>query len=84
MLGVAGFEEPVSRRVPAGPILVRTVDDIVAWVYSLSGSAPHLFADLGAEFETELRQLLHAVSQAGQFADRLPDTEAVVWRKPQR
>ena len=30
-------------------------DDLVAWVYSLSGSAPHLFGDRLDEFESDLR-----------------------------
>ena len=84
VLSGAGFKGPERVVVPAAAALVRTADDIVAWVYSLSGSAPHLFGDRGAEFETELRRLLHAASPSDLFAERPPDTEDLVWRTPRR
>ena len=55
-----------------------------AWVYSLSGSAPHLFADRRVEFEPALRHLLQEATPSGLFAEWLPDTEVFVWRTPQR
>jgi SAM-dependent methyltransferase len=84
VLGGAGFEGSERLRVPAGGVLARTADDVAAWVYSLSGSAPHLFGDRGDAFEAELRQLLRDTSPSDLFAERSPDTEVVVWRKPQR
>lgn len=82
VLSAAGFAGPAYVRVPAAPLLVRSEDDLVAWVYSLAGSAPHLFADRRAAFEAELRRLLQATSPSGHFADRPPDTECFVWRNP--
>lgn len=83
-LGAVGFEGPEHLRVPAGAPLVRTSDDVVAWVYSLSSSAPHLFKERGDAFEVDLRQLLHDSSPSGLFAEQPFDTEIVVWRKPRR
>ncbi len=84
VLGEAGFGGPERVRVPAGGVLVRTADDVVAWVYSLSGSAPHLFEERGDEFETDLRRLLHDASPSDRFAEQAPDTEVFVWRTPER
>jgi len=84
VLSAAGFEGAERLRLAAGEVLVRTADDIVAWVYSLSGSAPHLFGDRTDAFEAELRQLLYDASPGGLFAEQPPDTEVFVWRKPTR
>jgi SAM-dependent methyltransferase len=76
----AGFAGPQRLRVPAGAVLERTVDDIVAWVFSRSDSAPHLFGDRRGCFEEELRNLLHEASASGIFSERVPDTELFIWR----
>jgi ubiquinone/menaquinone biosynthesis C-methylase UbiE len=78
----AGFEDPEHVQLPAGRVQERDVDDIVAWVYSLSGSAPHLFGDRLEEFEVELRHLLHDVAPSGLFAEQHADTEIFIWRSP--
>ncbi len=78
----AGFQDPERVVIPAGGAQVRDVDDVVAWVYSLSGSAPHLFGDRLAEFEADLRHLLHDVAPSGLFAEQPPDTEIFIWRSP--
>jgi SAM-dependent methyltransferase len=78
----AGFLGPERVQVPAGDVQARNVDDLVAWVYSLSGSAPHLFADDLEEFEANLRLLLHEVAPSGQFSEQPPDTEIFIWRRP--
>ena len=80
----AGFAGPEHLRLPAAGPRVGTADDVVAWVYSLSGSAPHLFGDRRDQFETDLRRLLHDASPSGKFADHPPDTEVFVWRTPPR
>jgi SAM-dependent methyltransferase len=80
----AGFIDFERLRVPAGDPLVRTTDDLVAWAYSRSGSAPHLFGDRGEAFEGDLRRLLHDASPADRFAEQPPETEVFVWRKPRR
>jgi len=79
----AGFQDPERVQLPAGGVQKRTADDIVAWVYSLSSSAPHLFGDRLEEFETGLRHLLDDASPSGLFAEQPPDTEVFIWRKPQ-
>jgi SAM-dependent methyltransferase len=78
----AGFAAAECFWVPAGEVLVRTADDLVAWVYSRSGSAPHLFGEHGDEFESDLRRLLADASSSGLFAEQVPDTEVFVWRRP--
>jgi SAM-dependent methyltransferase len=78
----AGYDPPQRIRVPAGPPLVRTVDDIVAWTWSLSGSAPHLFAERGPAFEADLRRMLEEAADAGRFSEQPPDTDIIIWRSP--
>jgi SAM-dependent methyltransferase len=75
----AGFHGPERIVIPATEPFLRTVDDVVAWVYSLSSSAPHLFGGLRPEFEAELRALLAATSPVGRFADQPLDTEVFIW-----
>lgn len=78
----AGFEGFERHVVPGGQVADRTADDIVAWVFSRSDSAPHLFGDKLAAFERDLRALLRHASPDGRFAERLPATEIMTWRKP--
>jgi len=82
ILTTAGFEGPTHLRAPAGGALDRSADDVVAWVYSLSSSAPHLFSDRLDDFDAEVRRLLDRASPSGLFSEQPPDTEAFVWRKP--
>ncbi|QEU91426.1 class I SAM-dependent methyltransferase [Streptomyces kanamyceticus] len=77
----AGLHGPRRLAVPAGQALERTVDDVVAAVFSLSSSTPHLFGAHRDAFEADLRRLLKAASLSGRFSERRPSTEAVVWRK---
>lgn len=82
VLAAAGFLGPERFHLPpAGPLL-RTEDDLVAWVWSLSGSAPHLFDTRRDDFEAELRAVLRQAAPAGVFAEWLPDTDVRIWRKP--
>jgi SAM-dependent methyltransferase len=76
----AGFRPGVRVSVPDGRIIERNMDDMVAYVFSLSSSAPHLFGDRINEFEGELRELLVKASPAGRFAVRLPPTYLTFWR----
>jgi len=80
----AGYDPSQRLRVPAGPPLVRTVDDIVAWTFSLSGSAPHLFAERLPAFEADLRRMLEDAADAGRFSEQPPDTDVIIWRTPAR
>ncbi len=77
----AGFCGPRRLVVPGGQVLERTFDDVVAWVFSMSFSAPHLFEGRRDDFEADLRLLLREVSPSGRFSERAPSTEVFVWRK---
>ncbi|GAA2586144.1 MULTISPECIES: class I SAM-dependent methyltransferase [Streptomyces] len=79
VLAAAGFAGPHRHVVPGGQALVRTCDDVVAGVFSMSFSAPHLFGAGLAGFEAELRRLLAEVSPSGRFSERRPGTEVFVW-----
>ncbi|EFL36642.1 methyltransferase type 11 [Streptomyces viridochromogenes DSM 40736] len=76
----AGFAGPRRLVVPGGRTLERTVDDVVAWVFSMSFSAPHLFEGRRDDFEEDLRGLLREASEPGLFSERGPSTEVFVWR----
>ena len=76
----AGFVGPEVIVVPDGRVVVRTIDDVVAETYSMSFTAPHLFADRLQEFEADLRHVLLDASVDGTFSDRLPDNELNIWR----
>ncbi|MER6415181.1 class I SAM-dependent methyltransferase [Streptomyces humidus] len=78
----AGFEHFGRLVVPAGGVTERTADDLVAWAFSRSASAPHLFGDRRPDFERDLRALLRRAAPDGRFAERLPDTEIMIWRRP--
>jgi SAM-dependent methyltransferase len=78
----AGFVGHESVRVPVDGVLIRTTDDLVAFVFSRSGSAPHLFGDRLPKFESDLRRLLNDTSPSGKFAEQAPDTRLDIWRKP--
>ncbi len=82
VLQAAGFEAPVSIRVTGRQVLERTVEDVVANVFSVSGSAPHLFGDRLGDFEHDLRMLLTDASDAGLFSERIPDLALVFYRRP--
>jgi ubiquinone/menaquinone biosynthesis C-methylase UbiE len=77
----AGFEGPDVVVVPDGRDLDRSIDDVVAEVFSMSSTAPHLFGDRKRQFEDDLRQVLtSAASSDGLFGVRLPDNQLNVWR----
>jgi len=77
----AGFEGPQIVVVPDGRDLARTIDDVVAEVFSMSSTAPHLFGDQTDQFEKDLREILtEAAGTAGRLGVRLPDNELKIWR----
>jgi SAM-dependent methyltransferase len=84
----AGFVGPDITVVADRRALARSVDDVVAEVLSMSGTAPHLFGDRLGAFVADLRAVLAAAAGAGtddgrlagRFGVRLPDTELKVWR----
>ena len=75
----AGFNRPTRIEVPGPIVVVRSVDDIVASVFSLSRAAPHLVGDRGPIFEAELRELLAHVSPEGRFSEQMRETAIDLW-----
>jgi hypothetical protein len=75
----AGFTDVARIEVP-GQVVTRTVDDVVATVYSLSSSTPHLFGDRRAAFEDDLRRLLHDAGPDGTFSEQLREIAVDIWR----
>lgn len=76
----AGYAGPRRLDIHWGDIVTRRVDDVVDAVFSLSGSAPHLFGDRRRQFEGDLRELLVTASPSGLFAERTADVGVVIWR----
>ncbi len=75
----AGFTGP-QRLVVPGPVVVRSAEEVLAAVHSLSGAAPHLFGDRLGAFDADLRRLLAGASDDGRFSERLRDVVLDVWR----
>jgi SAM-dependent methyltransferase len=71
-----GFRNRREVEVERDETFERSEDDVVASVFSQSFSAPHLFGDRLAEFETELRALLHG---RGPFVERPRSLTATLW-----
>lgn len=70
----AGFLPEERVGVADARVLDRTTDDLVAWVFSASSTAPHLFGNQLARFEADLRALLDDASRSGHFSVPLSDT----------
>jgi hypothetical protein len=79
-----GFDKERTVRLPGGASVVRSVDDVYAWVLSRSDSAPHLFGDRLPRFQDELLLLLTHTAQGGAFREPQPDTVLRIWLKPRR
>ncbi len=80
VLAEAGFGPTQRRRIAGDGVVQRTSDDIVAWVFSRSDSAPHLWQDI-ADFESAVRAILAKVSPSGNFSEPHPGTEIIAWRR---
>jgi SAM-dependent methyltransferase len=76
VMRAAGYRGPHLVAVPRGEVVVRSTDEVVAAVLSLSGSAPHLFGDRLEAFVADLREVLGP----GPFAERARDVELAIWR----
>jgi ubiquinone/menaquinone biosynthesis C-methylase UbiE len=86
----ARFEDSLSQTrfgasrtvyAPGCPDLIRDIDTVVANYFSLSYAAPRWFGNRRAEFEADLRRLLHEASPDGLFWDWPGDTELVIATK---
>lgn len=75
----SGFAGPQRLDVP-GRSVERTTEEIVASVFSLSGSAPHLFGDRLDAFDAHLRELLDSASADGWFSERMREITLSIWR----
>ncbi len=71
-----GFRNRRELEVERDETFERSEDDVVASVFSQSFSAPHLFGDRLAEFESELRALLRG---RGPFVERPRSLTATLW-----
>jgi SAM-dependent methyltransferase len=78
----AGFRPAETVTVPDQRALERTVDDMVARVFSTSSTAPHLFGDRRKDYEEDVREILTRASPSGRFSLRLPDNVLRIWRLP--
>ena len=74
ILRTAGFAGPTWVVLEPGAV-ERTEDEVVASVFSLSGSTPHLFGERREEFERDLRALLRQVSPDGRFSELLREMD---------
>jgi SAM-dependent methyltransferase len=84
ILARVGFVGPEQIRAEGRELFVRTADDVIAFYYSRSSSAPSLFGDRLAKFEADFRWVLAEASPSGLFSEQSRDTEVLVWRKPGR
>jgi len=75
----AGFAGP-QRITVAGAVVTRTIDEVIAAVYSLSSATPYLFGNRRAVFESEARRLLQRASPAGLFSEQMREIAADIWR----
>ena len=75
----AGFSGPQRIEVQ-GEVVERTSDQIVAGVFSLSSSTPHLFGERREAFESDLRRLLHDANPSGIFSEQMREIAADIWR----
>ncbi|HYN96926.1 MAG TPA: class I SAM-dependent methyltransferase [Pilimelia sp.] len=80
VMRAAGYTGPTRVEVRRGEVVDRGLDEIVAAVFSLSGSTPHLFGDRREAFADDLRQLLRACSPSGRFAERTREIGIAIWR----
>jgi hypothetical protein len=74
------FSGPVEVSVPDGRVLTRTADQVIAALYSVSSSAPHLFGEQLAAFEEDVRRRLEDASASGLFSVQTGDTGVSIWR----
>jgi hypothetical protein len=80
-LDAAGFGAPRELPVPAGQTYERSEDDLVASVFSMSSSAPHLFGERRDAFERDLRALLREQVPPGGYRERVRDMAVLVRRR---
>jgi hypothetical protein len=75
----AGFSGPEQIDVDSGELHVRTVDQVISSVLSLSSAAPHLFGSRLDDFVGDLRALLLATSPEGLFSEQQSSITVCLW-----
>lgn len=78
----AGFAGPRRRDLDGKRVYERSVDEIVASIFSVSSSAPHLFRPRLGEFESELREVLRRASPDARFCEVAPPGRLIIWTRP--
>jgi SAM-dependent methyltransferase len=78
----AGFAGPRRRVLDDRHVFERSEDEIVASIFSVSSSAPHLFGTRLAEFEQDLRKVLRRVSPDGRFCEVSQPLQLIIWTRP--
>jgi SAM-dependent methyltransferase len=85
------FEETFARTrfgtlrqifAPGRPDIIRNIDDVLSNYFSMSYAAPHLFGDMRAQFESDVRAELARHSPSGLFWEWPGDTEILLANKP--
>jgi hypothetical protein len=79
----AGFEGQRRRFIAGGRVIERSEDEVVASVFSVTSSAPHLFGGRLSGFESDLRALLRRVSPDGRFCAVSNPTQLIIWPRPE-
>jgi SAM-dependent methyltransferase len=80
----AGFAGPHRRVVDGRRVLERSEDEIVASIFSVTSSAPHLFGPRLAEFERDVRRVLRRASPDGRFCEVSEPVQLIVWSREVR
>jgi SAM-dependent methyltransferase len=80
VMPLAGFSGPTGVEVGGNQVVDRSIDDIVASVFSLSSSTPHLFAQRLPSFEADLRGVLTRAADNGLFSERTHQIALRIWR----
>jgi SAM-dependent methyltransferase len=79
-----GFAGPRRRVLDDGRVLERSEDEIVASIFSVTSSAPHLLGSRLAEFEQDVREVLRRVSPGGRFCEVSQPLQLIIWTRPAR
>jgi SAM-dependent methyltransferase len=81
IMTAAGFAGPRRRVVDGRRVLERSEDEIVASIFSVTSSAPHLFGSRLAEFERDVRDVLRRASPDGRFCEVSEPVQLIVWSR---
>ena len=77
-----GFAGPRRRLLDGRRVVERSEDEVVASIFSVTSSAPHLFGSRLAEFEQDMRQVLRRVSPGGRFCEVSQSIQLIIWTRP--